>query len=667
MGIAVEPPMSLEMSPFPLSAPLPVSADDRAATPPEPGLAALVPDIPLATWVYDPATLRVLAVNDAAVRAYGYSRAEFLCLTVDRLRAEPERAALRAHLDRNGEREARLRVRHITREGGALQVEVIAEPVRVGGRSARRVIALDVTAAVEMEERHERLAQAVEQATDAIVITDAEGEITYVNPAFEAVTGYAKAEVMGANPRILKSDQQDAAFYERMWCTLRRGEVWRGRLVNRRKNGTLFEEEATIFPVKDAHGIVRSYVAAKRDVGRERHLEEQVRQAAKMEAVGRLAGGIAHDFNNLLNVITGYAELGLKRMPAQSDARRHIAEILRAADRAAGLTRQLLTFSRRQVVPPRVVDLNAVVRDMDGLLRRIIGEDVRLQCEPGGTPLQVLVDPGQMEQVVMNLAVNARDAMPDGGTLVVETASVEVGPHECGDLSPGRYAALTVTDTGCGMDAQTISRIFEPFFTTKAEGKGTGLGLSTVWGIVKQSGGRVTVKSEVGAGTQFRVLLPQIPLDSDAPLGQPHDVATGGPARPSESEAAAVVGARPGGTVLVVDDQDHLRSIVRDVLEAAGYRVLEAANGAEALTAAAGAGADVDLVLTDLTMPGMDGWQLVERLRSTRPGLPALIMSGLAERDEAASTSQAYLAKPFTAEALQEAVRRTLADYSREG
>jgi CheY-like chemotaxis protein len=277
----------------------------------------------------------------------------------------------------------------------------------------------------------------------------------------------------------------------------------------------------------------------------------------------------------------------------------------------------------------------------------------------------VLVDPGQMEQVVMNLAVNARDAMPDGGTLVVETASVEVGACECGDLAPGRYAALTVTDTGCGMDAQTMSRIFEPFFSTKAEGKGTGLGLSTVWGIVKQSGGRVTVKSEVGAGTRFRVLLPQIPPRSDAPLGRPHDVASGEPARLRERKAAAV-GARPGGTVLVVDDQDHLRSIVRDVLEAAGYRVLEAENGAEALTAAAAAGAEVDLVLTDLTMPGMDGWQLVERLRSTRPGLPALIMSGLAERDEA-SKSEAYLAKPFTAEALEEAVRRTLAGYSREG
>ena len=620
-------------------------------------------EIPLPMWIYDLATLRICAVNEAASIAYGYSRAEFLALTADRLRPREDRQDFAAYLERGAVLPSRHRARHVTRDGQVVSVDVVADPVTRDGRPARRVIVVDATARLEIEDECSRLTQAVEQAAESIIITDPQGTIVYVNPSFERVTGYRRAEVMGANPRLLQSGRQDAAFYQAMWAALSQGEVWRGRLVNRRKDGTLFEEEATISSVRSEGGAIVSYVAVKRDVSRETSLEEQVRHSVKMEAVGRLAGGVAHDFNNLLNVISGYAELGLRRLPPESDARRHVGEILRAAERAATLTRQLLTFSRRQVVPPRVIDLNAIVADMDGLIRRLIGEDVDLTTRPSPETLIVRVDPGQMEQVLMNLAVNARDAMPGGGRLVVETALVELDAGSVGDLPPGRYAALTVRDTGCGMDAETASRIFEPFFTTKAEGKGTGLGLSTVWGIVKQSGGTVTVESRPGLGTAFRVLLPQVDGPGREAIASPdtgaHDRPRPGTA-PGRQRGAAPAAAPEGRTVLVVDDEASLRAIVRDVLEEAGYRVLEAADAAEAIRAAGPAASSVDLVLTDVNLPGRGGVALVQELKAMRSELPVVVMSGATE-GQGSGLPAAFLSKPFTSQALEQTIREALA------
>jgi len=609
-------------------------------------VAALVPDIPLPVWVYDLATLRIEAANACALRTYGYPRAEFVGLTADRLRPEEDGAAFREHVRTAGASgPARFRSRHRTASGHVLQVEVSAETIVTPARSLRRVFVLDVSTRTSHDEDRLRLTRAVEQSEEAIIITDADGSILYVNPAFERVTGYSRAEALGANPRLLKSGRQDPAVYADMWATLGAGQVWRGRLVNRRKDGTLFEEEATISPVRDDDGVVRSYVAVKRDVTRERQLEEQVRRGAKMEAIGRLAGGVAHDFNNLLNVITGYAELGLRRLPPESDVRRHVAEILRAADRAASLTRQLLAVSRRQVLQPRVIDLNDVLRDMDRLLRRLIGEDVRMETRLAREPLRVMADPGQLEQVLMNLAVNARDAMPGGGILVFETAGLPLAAPAAGDVSAGPCVALSVTDTGCGMDAETLSHVFEPFFTTKPEGKGTGLGLSTVWGIVKQSGGTVTIQSQPGAGTTFRVLLPRLGVDTPEPES---------PRPPGDDVPSAP-------TVLVVDDEAPLRSVIRDVLELAGYRVLEAEDGATALALAGQEDARVDLLVTDVTMPVMDGTALVREFRARHPGTRVVVMSGLAEHAQAAEKGDAFLSKPFTTATLEQAVREALA------
>jgi two-component system, cell cycle sensor histidine kinase and response regulator CckA len=656
MRIAVVARVSNGFAPPHLPGRLFFEAGELAAIGPAAAGEPHVADIPLPMWIYDAATLRVHAVNQAALVVYGYSQAEFLALTADQLRPADDRAAFLCHLERAVDRPARSHARHLTRDGRVLQVDVIADPLVVGGRSARRVIVVDASARVEVEDECSRLGQAVEQAAESIVITDPQGTILYVNPAFERVSGYARAEVTGGNPRLLKSGRQDGEFYAAMWAALRRGEVWRGRLVNRRKDGTLFEEEATISPVRADDGTIRSYVAVKRDVSRERNLEEQVRQSAKMEAVGRLAGGVAHDFNNLLNVISGYAELGLRRLPPESDARRHVGEILRAAERAAGLTRQLLAFSRRQVLQPRVIDLNEVVRDMHRLLLRLIGEDVDLATRTADGSLSVLADTGQIEQVIMNLVVNARDAMPDGGRLLLETGAVDVDPFSRGDLPPGPHVSLSVADTGCGMDAETVSHIFEPFFTTKPEGKGTGLGLSTVWGIVNQSGGTVTVESRLGAGTTFRVLLPRLPAAGPATPGRPHHAE----ATPS-ARLAPVEETTGGATVLVVDDEAPLRAIVRDVLEGAGYRVREAADGEAALTLLAGRD-PVDLLVTDMAMPGMDGATLGRRARRIKPGLSVLVMSGDADQARVSlPDAQGFLTKPFTTAGLEQAVRDALA------
>ena len=343
------------------------------------------------------------------------------------------------------------------------------------------------------------------------MITDPEGTILYVNPAFEAVSGYTRAEAVGQNPRILKSGNQDAAFYRRMWEALARGEVWTGRLVNRRKDGVLFEEDATIGPVRDASGQLTSYVAVKRDVTNETRLERQLLQAQKIEAVGRLAGGIAHDFNNLLGVIIGYAELVRRGLAGPSPGSK-VDQIRKATERAAALTRQLLAFSRKQVLQPKILDLNGVLGGAEPMLRRLIGEDIEMKTilEPR---LGRVSRPLQIEQIVMNLALNARDAMPEGGDLTLETRNATldasyVTQHPI--VPPGRYVLLSVSDTGTGMDAATQAHAFEPFFTTKATGKGTGLGLATVYGIVKQSEGYIWLYSEVGVGTTFKIYLPRV-------------------------------------------------------------------------------------------------------------------------------------------------------------
>jgi PAS domain S-box-containing protein len=400
--------------------------------------------------------------------------------------------------------------------------------------------------------------------------------------------------------------------------------------------------------VRDGH-LIRTW-GTQRDVTDRRNLEDQLRQSQKMEAVGRLAGGIAHDFNNLLTAILGYAELLGRDVPAEGRARRRVEEIQRAADRAAGLTRQLLAFSRRQVLVPAVLDLGEVVRGLEDMLRRLISEEVALRMDVDPTASPVRADRAQLEQVIVNLAVNARDAMPKGGELTIAVRDADLGASrplaESSPIVRGPYVMLSVTDTGQGMDAVTRERIFEPFFTTKAEGRGTGLGLATVYGTIKQSGGYVWVYSEPGRGTTFEVYLPRAE-------GRPQPAADPGPRAAGGSE-----------TLLLVEDDPAVREMAHEVLLARGYRVLAAGSAAEAQVVLARRETAVDLVVTDVVMPGLSGRELYERLAQRWPGLRVIYMSGYTDdvvlRRGVVERGTPFLPKPFTGEALAALVREVL-------
>lgn len=506
---------------------------------------------------------------------------------------------------------------------------------------------VDITERRRGEEERARLGSAVEAAGESIVITDPAGVIVYVNPAYERLSGYTRSELIGRNPRVLKSGQHPPEFYEAMWATLQRGERWSGAFVNARKDGTRYEEVGTIFPVLDASGRLANYVGVMRDVTSEKQIEEELRQSQKMEAVGQLAGGVAHDFNNLLTVITGRCELMVHRLGRGHQLGQELELILTTAHRAAALTRQLLAFSHKQVLATQVLDLNTVVVDMQRMLHRLIGEDVELVTALDPTLGCVRADQGQMEQVLLNLVLNSRDAMPQGGRLIIETANaVEGGPGR--SAGPGAWIMMAVSDTGCGMDNETRTRIFEPFFTTKGVDRGTGLGLSTVHGIVKQSGGHISVDSELGQGARFRIYLPRVEA-----------------LRPAEPAPARVQLRHGQGTVLLVEDDPAVRSLGREILETSGYRVLEAADGGEALRIGAQHPGRIDLAITDVVMPRMGGRHVVERLGSLRPETRILYISGYTDdtvlRHGVAKAEAAFLQKPFTADALTRKVQEVLA------
>jgi PAS domain S-box-containing protein len=501
------------------------------------------------------------------------------------------------------------------------------------------------------EESRARLAMAVDQSAESIVITDTEANIVYVNPSFERTSGYTREEVLGKNPRILKSGRQPAEFYRAMWESLARGEAWSGRMSNRAKDGKLYEEEATIAPVHDEKGQLVNYVAVKRDVTREFQLEEQLRQSQKMEAIGRLAGGVAHDFNNLLTIINGYSQLVLEDLEPQNPSRVQVEEISKAGERAAALTRQLLAFSRRQVLQPQVLNLNAAVSNMGKMLKRLIGEDIELDVHLEDPLHQVKADPGQIEQVLMNLVVNARDAMPAGGKLTIETSNVELDSaysQTHATVVPGSYVMIAVTDSGTGMDDATRAHVFEPFFTTKPKGKGTGLGLATVYGIIKQSGGYIWLYSERGHGTTFKIYFP----------------VSEGNVQPTTSRTPKRVDIEGNETILLVEDQEEVRTLAQLMLETKGYTVLSAAGPLKALHIVSQRKDCIHLLLTDVVMPAMNGTELAQKLIALCPEMKVVYMSGYTDdsvvRHGMLGIGMYYIQKPFTPEGLVGKVREAL-------
>jgi two-component system cell cycle sensor histidine kinase/response regulator CckA len=512
----------------------------------------------------------------------------------------------------------------------------------------------DITERKEAEQRLLLRDRAIASFNQGVMITDyslPDHPIIYVNDSFVRITGYSRAEVIGKNSRFLQGPKTAPEAVERIRQAIAQEQPCLVELINYRKDGKPFWNGLSISPIRDASGRVTHFVGVQTDVSPFKLLEQQFQQAQKMEAIGQLAGGVAHDFNNLLTVISGYSELLLGVLPTNDAKREAVLAISQAGERAAGLTRQLLFFSHQAVLETKVLDLNAVVKETETLLRRMLGEDILLTAVLAPDLDPVLADSGQIGQVLMNLAVNARDAMPQGGNLTLETSNVELdAAYADGHLgcSPGRYVQLTVSDDGCGIAPEFRDRIFEPFFTTKGPGKGTGLGLATVHAIVKQSGGSINLYSEPGMGTAFKIYLPAI----DAPLS------------PASDRQRVTKATRGNETILLVEDEDAVRAIALLALQTHGYTVLHSDRGRTALAISQAHEARIDLLVTDVVMPEMSGRELADALRLQHPGIKVLYMSGYTDdavvRHGILQAEVAFLQKPYTPLSLAKKVREVL-------
>jgi two-component system cell cycle sensor histidine kinase/response regulator CckA len=612
---------------------------------------------PQPTWVYDFETLAFLAVNDAAVLHYGYSRHDFLSMTMKDIRPEGESLPLFSSVSRRGTGLSRGGVcQHRKKDGTLIDVEVFTHPIEFSGRPAELMVAIDITAPKRTEDTlrttNQILQTLIHASPVAILTFDVAGLVKSWNPAAERIFGWTGLDALGLPLEMFILEE--AGGMNGLLPRILSGEVISNQeLRGRKKDGSSLSVTVSAAPLSGPEKDIYGLVMLAADVTDRKHLEEQFRQAQKMEAVGRLAGGVAHDFNNLLTIILGYSDMLLESSGLAESSREYAGQIRNAAERAGALTRQLLAFSRREVQAPQILDLDAVLANLQKMLVRLIGEHIEFVTVPGSGFHRVKADPGHVEQAILNLVVNARDAMPQGGKITVETAFRELTeglPGKPFAVPPGRYVMLSVTDTGCGMDEETQSHIFEPFFTTKTRDKGTGLGLAVVYGMVTQSGGHVQVSSEPGRGAAFKIFLPAVAAPEVAVQPKP----------------AAGQGAAQGGseTVLLVEDEEEVRSLASRILEARGYKVLAAGSPLEAIRICGEYSGKIHLLLTDITMPEMSGQDLAAYLGFWTPETRVLFISGYIDSEhthfDASRLPAPLLQKPFTPESLLAEVRRVL-------
>ncbi len=609
-------------------------------------------------FMIDPDGL-VFSWNPGAEKSNGYSSDEIIGQHIsvlytpeDVAAGKPERGLRDALADGRYEEEG-LRLRK-----GAVPYMASVVITRIQNAQGRHLgfanVTRDLTAQRESGEALHLRERALASLTQGVCITDCsvpDHPISYVNDAFLAMSGYSREECIGRNCRFLQGPDTAAESVDKLRHAIDAQQSISVELLNYRKDGTQFWNALTISPIRDASDHVTHFVGVLNDVSSFKLLEQQYRQAQKMEAVGQLAGGVAHDFNNLLTVIAGYSEMLLLTLPPADPTTEAVQAISEAGERAAGLTRQLLSFSRQAVLETKIVDINEVVRDAESLLRRMLGEDVVLATRLGADLRPVNVDPAHFGQVLLNLAVNARDAMPEGGKLTIQTAMMflddgYVAQHA--DFRPGMHIKLDVSDNGCGMPPAVRAKAFEPFFTTKDVGKGTGLGLATVHGIVKQSGGSVNLYSEVGIGTTFSIYVPTV--DAQA-----------GAVAPDRAESPDLAGHE---IILLVEDDDAVRTVAERALTAQGYTVWPASSGAIALELLAANGGHVDLLVTDVVMPGMSGRALAEEVATRYAHLKVLFLSGYTDdaviRHGILREDVSFLQKPFTPNTLARKVREVL-------
>jgi len=604
----------------------------------------------------------VTLFNPGAEKIFGYKPAEIVGRPLDLLIPERYRHLHNKHVSEFQKSPDVLRpmaerstIYGLRKDGAEFPAEASISKFEASGQNILTIRLRDISERKAAERGLRELAAIVESSEDAIVSENLEGVITSWNGGAQKIFGYTAGEAVGRHAAMLLPLESGDEVSENV-ARAAKGEGFRRESVRLCKEGKRITVWLTVSPLKGPHGEIVGISTIARDITDRKKLEEQLRQSQKMEAVGRLAGGIAHDFNNLLSVIVGYTYVLQSSLPEDEVLKSSAEQVMNAADKASSLTRQLLAFSRRQVLQPEVIDLNNILTGMEKMLPRVIGEDIEVRTVRTPEIKCVKADPGQIEQVIMNLVVNARDAMPEGGKLTLETGDAQFDGHSAAmhNVRPGDYVLLAVSDTGIGMDAETRAQIFEPFFTTKEPGHGTGLGLATVYGIVNQSGGYIWVYSEVGKGTTFKIYFPAT-------------VATPEPSRISREPQLALTGHE---TILLVEDEASLRSLIEQVLGAQGYKVLVASTGEAALDMVKRHKGPIHLLITDVVMPKMGGRQLVEQLAPNRPEMRIVFMSGYTNNallhNESLQQGTLFLQKPFTPDVLLRKVRDALNSPGRE-
>ena len=599
----------------------------------------------------------IVLLNVQAEKQFGYHRDELVGQKVKNIIPEgfAERLiadGLRSEADARAQKMG-MGIELIGRrkDGSNFPIEIMLSPLDGVDGILVTAAVRDITERKRREDDLSCLAAVVESSHDAIISLASGGIVLTWNQGAERIYGYSANEAIGRSIRFLSSPDRSEESSELLKKIERANIVEHFETIRMRKDGTPIRIALTLSPIKNSNGEVVGVSGVARDITESKHLEAMLRQAQKMEAVGQLAGGVAHDFNNLLGIILGYTGLLLDRLRSDDPQRKSIEEIQKAGDRAALLTRQLLAFSRKQVLQPKILDLNTVVAGAEKLLQRLIGEDIEMLVVVNPALGRIKADSGQLEQIIMNLVVNARDAMPSGGKLTIETSNVDLDEQYAAQhpsTRPGPHVMLSVTDTGCGMDATTKTHMFEPFYTTKEFGKGTGLGLSTVYGIVRQSGGSVWVYSEVGIGTTFKIYLPRV-----VPA---LEIVT------SSDKLGEVEGGSE--TILIVEDEAALLEVTHRSLEAVGYAILAAQSPAEAIQISENYLGPIHLMVTDVIMPGMSGAQLASYLSATRPEMKVLYVSGYTDdtivRHGVLEPSLAFLQKPFSPKTLARKVGEVL-------
>ncbi len=538
-----------------------------------------------------------------------------------------------------------------TADGCVVEVEFISNVYLVDQAKVIQCNIRDITERKQADAERIRLLTAIEQVGETIMITNPDGVIQYVNPAFEKATGYTSQEAVGKNARLLNSGKQSPEYYRNLWESISGGNVFVGRMVNKNKDGTLFTADISISPICDHSGKLVNYVAVQRDITEKLQLENQYHQAQKMESVGRLAGGVAHDINNMLCVINGFTDLAMEKIDPADSLYADLKEILKATERSSAIVQQLLAFSRKQAISPKVVDVNKTVEALLKMLRRLIGENIDLNWLPESGLWPVNLDPGQFDQILANLCVNSRDAISGVGNITIETRNATFDEKYCdGHMGyiPGDFIQLVVRDDGCGLDKKTMDKIFEPFFTTKDMDKGTGLGLSMVFGIVNQNKGFIIVNSEPGNGSTFNVYLPR-------------HIGEGKKTRPA---TVPEMSSSHGEMVLLVEDELSLMRMGQIMLENMGYKVLAAATPNEAMYLAQKHAGEISLLITDVVMPKMNGRDMADKIRIIYPNIKTLFMSGYTsdvfDKIGGIKESKKFIQKPFTRQEFTSKVRALL-------